>query len=231
MLFNHHRRAVPRGLLCVVVAVGIAVAALGGTAGTERAKGPEAPVSPAPAVPPVVRDTRTNLQEAFGNEVNAKERYVAAAKQADREGYPYVAQLFRACARAEQVHADQHVHAIAWTGGEAKALLRRLALGTTPENLRLSLELETYEATQLYPALLAQARAEHQPAAVRSLTFALAAEREHARLLAAALKTLDQRLATRTFYVCPMCGRTVESLDFKKCPNCFASARKFIRVT
>jgi rubrerythrin len=180
-------------------------------------------------VAPVVRDTPTNLQLAFTNEMNAKQRYVAFAERADREGYPGVARLFRACAEAEQTHANQHVHAIAWTGGEARAVLKRLEIGTTAENLRSAIDAETYEVTQFYPPLLERARSDHETRAVRTLTFALSAEREHTRLLTAALASLDQRPAPRPIYVCPFCGKTVEGLTFKKCPNCFTSARRFIR--
>jgi len=224
-------RTIRRSLLGAAVVAGLVVSAWGATAAQKGAKVP----GPAAAAPQaeslVVGDTRTNLQTAFDNEINAKERYIAAAKQADREGYPYVAQLFRACARAEQVHADRHVHAIAASGGEARALLQRLSAGTTAENLRVSIDLETYEATRLYPALLERARAEHLTEAVRSINFALATEREHVRLLTTAQQTFDHRLAARTFYVCPLCGWTVESPDARKCPNCFTSARRFIRVT
>jgi rubrerythrin len=231
MLFMRESPRIDRGVLGAVVAVGIVVFAWGAGTAQERGKAPEPVVTQPQAAAPEVGDTRANLQTSFDNEINAKERYLAAAKQADREGYPYVAQLFRACARAEQAHAEQHVHAIAVIGGEAKALLQRLSIGTTAENLRVAIDLETYEATQLYPALLARARAEQLTAAVRSITFALAAEREHARLLTAAQLTLDQRLAARTFFVCPMCGRTVETQDARQCPNCYTSARRVIRVT
>lgn len=224
-------RVVPpawRGVSGVAIVAALAMGAAG--TGTSRSQAPAAPAKPEAVVEPVVRDTRKNLQMAFGDEVNAKARYEASAKVADREGYAYVAKLFRACARAEEVHAAQHVHAIAWTGGEARAMLERLALGTTAENLKVAIDLETYEATQRYPALLAQARAEHMTAAVRSMNFALAAEREHARLFTSALETLEQRPAPRAFHVCPTCGKTTASLDFKKCPNCFTRAQEFIAV-
>lgn len=95
----------------------------------------------------------------------------------------------------------------------------------------MAIDLEAYEATRWYPALLEKARAQGLPAAVRSINFALAAEREHVRLLTAAQQTLDQRLAVQTLVVCPMCGRTVETPDAKRRPNCFTSARKLVRVT
>jgi rubrerythrin len=231
MWFSRDGRARNRGGRGIAVAMAVALAATVPTLAAGPRKAPEPAVPQAPVDTLVVGDTGANLQVVFANEINARERYAAMANVAEREGYPYVAQLFRACARAEQAHADQHMRAIAWTGEEAKALLRRVSLGTTAENLKAALDLETYEANTLCPAFLARARAEHMAAAVRSMNYALAAERDHVRLLAAALQTLDQRLAARTLWVCPGCGRTVESLDFKQCPNCFTSARKFVRVT
>ena len=52
--------------------------------------------------------TITNLQEAFNGESNAHARYVAFAAQADKDGYPSVASLFRAAALAEQTRASNH---------------------------------------------------------------------------------------------------------------------------
>lgn len=117
MCDSRMRRPGTSGILLVL---GILVPAGGATVAQDRAKAPEPAVTQAQAAAPEVGDTRANLQAAFDNEINAKERYLSIAKQADREGYAYVAQLFRACARAEQAHAEQHVHAIAATGGEAK---------------------------------------------------------------------------------------------------------------
>lgn len=194
------------------------------TAMAPTTEGPPAPVAPS------VGDTRANLQAAFTSEVNAKEHYLAFAKRADREGYAAVARLFRACAEAEQVHARRYVEAIAWTGAEARAVLERIAVGTTAENLQTALGRETHEVTLYDPALLARARADHQAIAVRSIVFALAAEREHARLLAAALDELEVRAAGQPLYVCPVCGKTAGLRDFKKCPTCFTAAGRFTRV-
>jgi rubrerythrin len=207
------------------------IAAVAFAAGTDPAGPPVAATNAgaAPAALPVVEDTPKNLQVAFTGEMNAKARYESAARKAQLEGYPYVAELMRACAAAEQVHGDQHVHAIAWSGGEAKAMLDRLSLGKTEENLRAFVELETYEATQLYPAMLAQARHDGKPEAVRSMNYALAAEREHAALFQAALETLDRRLPEHPIYVCPTCGNTTEALKFDHCPNCFTPAKKFMK--
>jgi rubrerythrin len=65
---------------------------------------------------------------------------------------------------------------------------------------------------------------------VRSLTFARSAEREHLQLLTAALEHIGEPAADRPLYVCPTCGKTVEGLGFRKCPNCFTPAGRFVRV-
>jgi rubrerythrin len=226
-------RAAFFGLLGAAAIAGLAIAARPGP--TVRNTGPAVPPTTAPqdSLAAIVgaQSTAANLQFVFNNEVNAKYRYQAYAKQADAEGYPAVARLFRACAQAEQVHADQHVHAISWIGGEARGTLQRIPMGTTEENLATSLASEVEEADQLYPAMIRRARAEHQSMAVRSANFALAAEREHAVLMAEALASLAPNTAPRPFYVCPVCGNTVTSLSFKKCPNCFTSVKRFQPVS
>ncbi len=47
-----------------------------------------------------------NLQTAYNGECNASARYLAFAKKAEAEDYGEEATLFRAAARAEQVHAE-----------------------------------------------------------------------------------------------------------------------------
>ena len=53
--------------------------------------------------------TLENLQTAFNGESNANARYLAFATKADQEGYGGVASLFRAAARAEEIHAANHL--------------------------------------------------------------------------------------------------------------------------
>lgn len=216
-------------LLGVIRAALLATALLLSAAAAEKkASSGAAVLTP---TPPEVHDTATNIQAAFEREMNAKSTYVELAKKADREGYPAVARLFRACARAEQAHADRCVQAIASTGGtEARAHLGRPQVGPTEENLKTSIEQERYEVDAFYPPLIERARAENQTMAVRSLTFAHAAEREHVELLTAALEHMGDPPGKSPYYVCTFCGKTVTALDFDKCPNCFTAAKKFVRV-
>ena len=53
--------------------------------------------------------TEKNLMDAFAGESQANRKYLAFAKQADKEGLPQVAKLFRAAAEAETIHAHAHL--------------------------------------------------------------------------------------------------------------------------
>jgi rubrerythrin len=178
---------------------------------------------------PRIMDTPENLQMAFTNELNARQRYLAYAARAEAEKYPAVARLFRACAAAESIHARRDVQAIAMTGQPARAVLERVWCGTTDENLLAAIGSERYEAEVWYPALLERARSDRRPMAVRSLALALGTEREHVRLLEDARARLAQRPVAVVLYVCPYCGRTTDAPEYRKCPGCFTSAARFLR--
>jgi rubrerythrin len=235
MWFDRDRKAWLLSLVYALLASGLFLMvltdAVDGAAASRKHSTTRAAAAPDTLVPePDVRDTPANLQAAFDNEVNAKERYVAYAQQAEREDFRAAARVFRACAKAESVHARRHVQAIAVTGAQARAVLERFEVHGTADNLRAAISGESYEVEHWYPALLARARAEHWPEAVRGIVGARSAERQHLLLLTDALTHLEERPAPVTLYVCSFCGRTVEHLDPDKCPNCFTSSRRFISV-
>lgn len=171
------------------------------------------------------------MQAAFNGESNAHARYVAFASKADAEGYTQVASLFRAAARAEQIHAANHAAVIEKMGGRPKADLQKPEVKATRENLEAALKGETYERDTMYPTFLKQARAENNRAAVRTFTFALNAEAEHAKLYREALDTLDSwKGGTRDFFVCEVCGMTLTALPVDRCPSCGSYRERFEKV-
>jgi rubrerythrin len=184
---------------------------------------------PAEKEKPEVKSTLENLTTAFNGESNAQQRYLAFAKKAEAEGYVPVASLFRAAARAEQVHAASHAAVIKKMGGTAEAKLETPVVKSTRENLEAAIKGETYELEQMYPGFIAVARKDGNRDAIRTFNYALAAEGDHAKLYTEALKNLDSWKSgeKRTFYVCPVCGHTVTKIDFEKCPTCFTAKDKF----
>ncbi|MGC2694113.1 MAG: rubrerythrin family protein, partial [Desulfobaccales bacterium] len=100
--------------------------------------------------------TATNLEQAFAGESQASVRYLAFAEKADQEGYPGVAKLFRAAAKAEMYHALSHLGAMHVVQG-------------TMDNIKTAIAGETHEFKEMYPAMLQDAVAEKEIEARYSL--------------------------------------------------------------
>src|SRR5271157_4058600 len=81
-------------------------------------------------------DTLDNLQAAYNGESNANARYLIFARKADEEGYGKVASLFRAAAKAEEIHANNHAAVIEKMGGVPVLNLEPTDVKSTRENLR-----------------------------------------------------------------------------------------------
>ncbi len=176
--------------------------------------------------------TLQNMQAAFNGESNAHVRYLAFAKQADGEGYGEIASLFRAAARAEEVHASNHAVVIKDLGAIPKATIESPEVKSTRENLEAAIKGETYERDTMYPAFLKQARRDGNSDAVQSLNFAKTAEAEHAKLYTRSLQNLDKVKDSKstTFFVCPTCGYTTSEINFSDCPSCFTPGEMFEKV-
>ena len=160
--------------------------------------------------------TEKNLQEAFAGESQANRRYLAFAKKAEAEGYKQVAKLFRAAAEAETIHAHNHLREL---GG----------VRATKENLESAISGETHEFKEMYPQMIKDAQQEAAKGAERSFTYANEVEKLHAALYKKALENLG-RNADADYYVCTVCGNTVEGEAPDECPVCKAKKQAFKKV-
>ena len=178
----------------------------------------------------VSEQTLKNLNTAFQGESNAANRYATFAKKADEEGFAQVAKLFRAASAAEAIHRDTHKEAILKLGGTVATFqLDPVTPGATADNLRAAIKGETHERDTMYPEFLALAKADDAEAAIRTLQFALAAEKEHAKLYQQALDTIGKN-APADYYVCQVCGMTLTELPAKKCPSCRKSRDEYKKI-
>ena len=157
-----------------------------------------------------------DLLAAFAGESQANRKYLAFAKQADKEGYPQVAKLFRAAAEAETVHAHNHLRTLAGVKG-------------TADNLKEAISGETHEFKEMYPEMIAHAQDEKLKAAEMTFNFANEVEKVHAALYQHALDNLEN-LKEADYYVCSVCGYTCENEPPDKCPVCNAKASAFSKV-
>jgi rubrerythrin len=178
--------------------------------------------------------TVQNLLAAFEGESNAHAKYTAFAAKADEDGLHGAASLFRAAARAEQIHASNHARVITQLGGYAECEIKEAEVKSTLENLKTALNGENYEVNTMYPGFLAEATERKNTAAIRTFHGALEAEKTHARLYSEALALLvagkkDSWIGeTREFYVCPVCGHTSETEEEQeRCPVCNCPWERF----
>ncbi|WP_243360753.1 rubrerythrin family protein [Fundidesulfovibrio terrae] len=157
-----------------------------------------------------------NLWEAFAGESQANRKYLAFAKQAEKEGFKQVAKLFRAAAEAETVHAHTHLHTLK-------------GVGATADNLKAAIAGETHEFESMYPKMIEEAKEEGNKQAERSFRYANEVEKVHADLYSKALAD-PAGLKETEYYICSVCGYTCEDHAPDKCPVCQAASKAFYTV-
>ena len=157
-----------------------------------------------------------DLLDAFAGESQANRKYLAFAKKAEAEGFKQIAKLFRAAAAAETIHAHNHLREV---GG----------IKTTKENLASALQGEVYEFQKMYPYMIEDAQAEGNKGALRTFTYANEVEKVHAALYKKAIDEFGKNSET-DYYVCDVCGHTVEGEPPDECPICKAKKQAFKKV-
>jgi rubrerythrin len=164
--------------------------------------------------------TDENLKAAFAGESQANRRYLAFAKKAEQEGFTQIAKLFKAAAEAETVHALNHLRII----GETKSTL---------ENLNTAVSGETFEFSEMYPGYIDTAKQEENKQAAWSFDVANQVEQIHAKLFNKAIDALknQETIDQVEYYVCGVCGNTVEGSPPDKCPICGSPKEKFFKPT
>ncbi len=158
--------------------------------------------------------TISNLMKAFTGESEASKKYLAYSKKAEKEGKLNAAKLFKVASDAEIIHALKHFE----VAGK---------VGSTADNLRDAVMGETYEFEDMYPPFVEEAESAGNKAAQMSFTFAMKAERVHAKRYQDALDNLDQTEEV-FYYLCPVCGN-IEKARPEKCSICGVSGERFIK--
>jgi rubrerythrin len=131
--------------------------------------------------------THENLKHAFAGESQANRRYLYFAKQADVEGHPDLAGLFRDTAEGETGHAHGHLDFLRQVGDPATGE----PIGDTRKNLKASIAGETYEYTEMYPSFAKSAREEGFEEIAEWFETLARAEKSHAGRFTKGLASLD----------------------------------------
>ena len=131
--------------------------------------------------------THQNLKDAFAGESQANRRYLYFAKQADVEGYPDIAGLFRDTAEGETGHAHGHLDYLKKVGDPATGL----PIGDSVNNLKAAVAGETHEYTDMYPGMAKAAREEGFAEIADWFETLAKAEKSHAGRFEQGLKSIS----------------------------------------
>jgi rubrerythrin len=160
--------------------------------------------------------TLANSQAAFAGESQAHVRYYNFAERARKDGLANVARLFEAASYAEIIHASAHLKA-------------QDAVQDTAANLVTAAGGEDFEIEDMYPAYIAVAELQGEAGAARPMQRALAAEKIHSSMYKKAGKDIagGKDIAAIDYYICPVCGFTMEGEPPDVCPICGAKHELF----
>jgi len=162
--------------------------------------------------------TEECLKAAFAGESQAAEKYMVFAEQADEEGFPNIAKLFRAVSFAETRHARNHLRVMK-------------GVNSTADNLAAAFGGESFEIDEMYPAYGEIAKLQNNTQASRSIRYAIKSEMDHKSMYSEARdKALNgQDIDTKPVSVCLICGHTVIGDVPDKCPVC-AAAKEYYKT-
>jgi len=162
--------------------------------------------------------TEKNLRDAYAGESQAHMRYLIFANKAEEEGKPNVPRLFRAIAFAEQVHATNHFKTL----GD---------LGETVENLQTAIDRENFEVEEMYPVYDSVAKLQDEKGAIRSVHYAIEAEKIHAAMYTETRQAVGEGkdVDLGDISICPVCGYTVEGEAPDTCPVCGVKKERFVK--
>ncbi|MBC2736325.1 MAG: rubrerythrin family protein [Desulfobacteraceae bacterium] len=169
--------------------------------------------------------TEKNILTAFAGESQARNRYTYFAKQAKKDGYVQIAQIFEETANQEKEHAKRLFKLLEGGETEIVAAFPAGVIGATYDNLLESAAGEKYEYTEMYPGFAKVAREEGFEASAMIMEGIAVAEKQHEKRY---VELAGNIKADRVFkreqvakWRCLNCGYVTEALEAPEmCPAC-----------
>lgn len=124
-------------------------------------------------------ETEKNLLKAFAGESQATNRYKMYAKQAKKEGFVQISEIFLETAENEIQHAKRFFRFLEGGDVEITAMYPTNQVGTTIENLKNAASGENEEWSELYPSFAKTAEKEGFPEVAEAFNSISLVEKEH----------------------------------------------------
>jgi rubrerythrin len=136
--------------------------------------------------------TEKNILTAFAGESQARNRYSFFAKQARKEGFVQISEIFAETSEQEMAHAKTLFKLLEGGEVEITAAFPAGRIGTTLENLREAAAGENHEWGHMYPDFVKTAKEEGFPEVAAIMTAIGVAEKEHERRYLALAKNIEE---------------------------------------
>jgi len=169
--------------------------------------------------------TEQNILTAFAGESQARNRYAFFSKQAKKEGYVQIAQIFERTAEQEKEHAKRLFKFL--QGGEVEVIARFPAgiIGNTMENLKAAAAGERYEYSEMYPDFARIATQEGFSDIASAFTAIAVAEKQHEKQYLDFMNNIAAGRVFRrdqsTIWYCANCGYLHDGTEAPdQCPAC-----------
>lgn len=178
--------------------------------------------------------TIQNMHDAYKGETTAHFKYAAYSKKAAEEGHPEIALLFKAASGAELIHAGNHKVVLIRMGEQIPEITPEFTVKSTTENLKESIEGESYEYNTMYPEFIKNANDAGNYMAQISLTYAYKVEQKHRDFYIEALAALEagtDKTLAKLYFLCPTCGNTYATTAPSRCEISMTDSKLFIQVT
>ncbi|MCR5266389.1 MAG: rubrerythrin family protein [Cyanobacteria bacterium RUI128] len=165
--------------------------------------------------------TEQNLINAFRGESEARNKYTFFASKAKKEGFVRISKIFEETANNEKEHAK------IWF-----KLINQI--GSTEENLQISVDAEGYEAEEMYPEFAKTAREEGFEDIAKLFENIATVETEHGKRYKKLLSNLknDEEFVSdkQEQWICLNCGYIHNGKDAPEiCPLCSHKREYFTR--
>ena len=174
--------------------------------------------------------TLENLQTAYAKSIRYQQMYSSFSKRAEKDRFPNVANLYRAVARSEGVHASNHASLMRSRQAEPQPVtIDSVVVGNTLQTLKMALSSEELEVESMYPNLIQTALAEKFSEAAEQFNFTKQADARQLDLLKDAQDRAG-RIARVPYLVCTGCGYIFTSDETSECPTCHVGKDRFEKI-
>lgn len=169
--------------------------------------------------------TERNLITAFAGESQARNWYSFYAKQAAKEGFVQIANIFEETAEQERVHAKSIFKFLEGGNVEIRASFPAGVIGKTSDNLAAAVAGEHHEWSEMYPSFARTAREEGLENIAKVLEAIAVAECGHERRYFALKASVDGNKVfnreNKVTWRCLKCGYLHEGTGAPDiCPAC-----------